>query len=256
MPSLTQFFKCKNSVFIFSNVFENTVPVRYGKDMQWKLIRNRSAKYLLLWQTTTPPLLIKVTGIISFLRKYMWSYSANLAWGALDIWSFLLGAPRPTLNVRMEGRVLAYPQYFLWPCSKLTEPVTPGLCHYGGAASVREAFMSAALSAPTPAACRQFSLKVSQCSTCFLEFLFHFSSSFLSLHSSLPPSGRVNNCFSVLGWILWGHYRGWGIYIFDWQLEKLEFLRLRSELHTSLMQGATQSLADRCFWECFLGCCF
>lgn len=118
-----------------------------------------------------------------------------LAWGALDIWSFLLGPPRPTVNVRMEGRVLAYPQYFLWPCSKLTEPVTPGWCHYGGAASVRETFISAALSAPTPATCWQFSLKVSQCSTCFLEFLFHFSSSFISLHSSLPPSGRVNNCF-------------------------------------------------------------
>lgn len=152
MPSLTEFFKCKTYYFIFSNVFENTVPVRHSKGVRWRLIRNRSAKYLLQWGTPIPPLLIKVTGIVHFLRKYMWSYSANLTWGALDIWSFLLGLPRSTLNVRMEGRALGCPQYYLWPFPKLTEPATPGSPHCGGAASVREAFLSAALSAPSPAA--------------------------------------------------------------------------------------------------------
>lgn len=44
------------------------------------------------------------------------------------------------------------------------------------------------------------------------------------------------------------------VYVFDWQLEKLGLLRLRSEFHTPLIQGATQRWADRCFWECSLCC--
>lgn len=46
--SLIWFLKSKKHCFIFYPVFEYMVPVRYGRGVLWRLIRNRSAKYHLL----------------------------------------------------------------------------------------------------------------------------------------------------------------------------------------------------------------
>ena len=63
MPSLAQLLRSKNRGFIFSAVFEYVVPARYGRGVLWRLIRNRSAKYHLVWRRTPfPPSLIRVTG--------------------------------------------------------------------------------------------------------------------------------------------------------------------------------------------------
>lgn len=65
---------------------------------------------------------------------------------------FFAGVPQIHTE-RQNGGQDSGIHYYLWPFSKLTEPATPESPHCGGAASVREAFISAALSAPTPAPC-------------------------------------------------------------------------------------------------------
>lgn len=155
MPSLTQFLKSKNRGFIFSDIFEYMVPVRYGKYVLWRLIRNRSAKYHLLWRTSPfPPLLIRVTAHSLLYEQTCVVLFCKSCMRGIGYLVYSAGVPHTHVKCKGAGQVAGVHTTLPVALSaKVTELATHESPHCGGTASVREAFLSAARRAPTHAVC-------------------------------------------------------------------------------------------------------
>lgn len=116
IPSLTQFLKSKNRGFIFSAIFEYMVPVRYGKDVLWRLIRNGSAAYHLLWRTSPiPPLLIRVTGHSPLSEQIRVVLFCKSCMSGIGYRVCSAGVPHTHINCKGGGQGARLHTHYQWP---------------------------------------------------------------------------------------------------------------------------------------------
>lgn len=110
MPTLIRFLKSKTSGFVFSAVCQCMAPVRYGKGMLWRLVRNRHSNYSFAVKNLSHSSLTDhLPSILHFWSKLMCVglFCESHEWHCC-VWCALLGLPHPlTVSVQVEGRCQA-----------------------------------------------------------------------------------------------------------------------------------------------------